>query len=75
MTFIGIGGGVLFGIWLHAFVVRTAEVDAVMFGRSIYAPSYLWAALVTIGFTVLVDIMMYPVVKKIDMVEAMKANE
>lgn len=75
LTFIGIGGGLLFGIWLHAFVVRTAEVDAVMFGRSIYAPSYLWAALVTIGFTVLVDIMMYPVVKKIDMVEAMKANE
>ena len=56
-------------------MVRTAEVDAVMFGRSIYAPSYLWAALVTIGFTVLVDIMMYPVVKKIDMVDAMKANE
>ena len=75
LTVVGILVGFAFGVWLHSFVVRTAEVDAVMFGRSVYAASYLWAALVTAGFAAAVDLMMYPVIKRIDMVEAMKANE
>ena len=73
LTVVGILVGFAFGVWLHSFVVRTA--DAVMFGRSVYAASYLWAALVTAGFAAAVDLMMYPVIKRIDMVEAMKANE
>ena len=75
LTLIGILAGFAFGVWLHSFVVRTAEVDAVMFGRSVYPASFLWAALATLGFSAAVDAAMYPIIKKIDMVEAMKANE
>lgn len=75
LTLIGIIAGSLFGIWLHSFVVRTAEVDSIMFGRSIYPASFLWSALVTLVFTAAVDLIMYPIIRKIDMVEAMKANE
>lgn len=75
LTLIGILAGFAFGVWLHSFVVRTAEVDAVMFGRSVYPASFLWAALATLGFSAAVDAVMYPIIKKIDMVEAMKANE
>ncbi len=75
LTLIGIIAGSLFGIWLHSFVVRTAEVDSIMFGRSIYPASFLWAALVTLVFTAAVDLIMYPMIRKTDMVEAMKANE
>ena len=75
LTLIGILVGFVFGVWLHSFVVRTAEVDAVMFGRSVYPASFLWSALATLGFSAAVDAVMYPIIKKIDMVEAMKANE
>lgn len=75
LALLGILAGFVFGVWLHAFVVRTAEVDAVMFGRSLSARSLLFAALVTVVFTVLVDLIMLPRLKKIDMAKSMKAND
>ena len=67
--------GLLLGVALHQFVIRTAEIDMVMFGRSIYAPSYLWAALLTVAFSVLVNLVMYRKLTGIRMVESMKAPE
>lgn len=75
LTLIGIVCGFGFGAWLHSFVVRTAEVNAVMFGRTASIQSYLLAAAVTIVFAALVDLIMYPKLKRIDMVESMKAPE
>ena len=73
--FIGLLGGLLLGVVLHQFVIRTAEVDMVMFGRSIYAPSYLLAAVLTVLFSVLVNLVMYRKLARISMVESMKAPE
>ena len=67
--------GLVLGIWLHAFVVRTVEVDMVMFGRKINPLSFVLAFLITMIFTVLVDQIMRRQIRRIDMVEAMKANE
>lgn len=67
--------GLVLGIWLHAFVVRTVEVDMVMFGRQIKPLSFVLAFLITMIFTVLVDQIMRRQIRRIDMVEAMKANE
>ena len=75
LSVIGTGVGLVLGIFLHAFVVRTAEVDIVMFGRDIYAMSYLLAAVLTLAFSVLVDVVMARKLRKIDMVESMKAGE
>lgn len=75
LTLIGIVCGFGFGAWLHSFVVRTAEVNAVMFGRTASIQSYLLAAAVTVVFAALVDLIMYPKLKRIDMVESMKAPE
>ena len=47
----------------------------VMFGRSIYAPSYLLAAVLTVLFSVLVNLVMYRKLAGISMVESMKAPE
>ena len=69
-SIIGIG----LGYWLHAFVVRTAEVDAVMFGRTLYPRAILISLVITMLFTLIVDLLMLPVVRHIDMVESMKAN-
>lgn len=67
--------GLVLGIWLHAFVVRTVEVDMVMFGRQIKPFSFVLAFLISMVFTVLVDQIMRRQIRRIDMVEAMKANE
>lgn len=75
LTLIGTGVGLLLGIALHQFVIRTAEIDMVMFGRAIYAPSYIIAALLTFLFSVLVNLVMYRKLKNISMVESMKAPE
>lgn len=72
---IGILAGFILGIFLHAFVVQTAEMDSVMFGRTIYPLSYLFSALITLFFTALVDLLMLKKLRGIDMVESMKANE
>lgn len=75
LTLIGTAFGLLLGIAMHQFVIRTAEVDMVMFGRSIYWTSYIWSALLTILFSLIVNFVMHWKLKKISMVESMKAPE
>lgn len=40
LTFIGAAVGVVLGKVLHLFTIQTVEVDAAMFGRSIYLPKF-----------------------------------
>ena len=75
MCFMGIAVGTVLGIFLHSFVVRTAEVDAVMFGRSIGWLSYVLSALMTVLFTLAVDAFMRRRITSVDMVSAMKAGQ
>lgn len=75
LTLIGTAVGLFGGVGLHQFVIRTAEIDMVMFGRSIYWLSFVWAALLTILFSMLVNLVMHRKLKKISMVESMKAPE
>lgn len=75
MVCIGILGGIVVGVILHQFVIRTVEVDMLMFGRSIYWQSYLFSILLTIVFAVAVNIIMHWKLKKIDMVESLKSVE
>ena len=75
LTLIGTAVGLVLGIALHAFVIRTAEIDMVMFGRDISFLSYLLSALLTIIFSLLVNLVMYRKLKKISMVESLKAGE
>lgn len=75
LSLLGTIVGLLVGVWLHSFVIRTVEIDMVMFGRTVYPLSYLYAFAVSMVFTFLVNIIMKSKIKNIDMVEAMKANE
>lgn len=75
LTFIGIALGLVLGIFLHMFVVNVAEVDVVMFGRSIGWLSYLLAAVMTTLFAVVVNGIMHYRLKKISMVESLKSVE
>ena len=73
LTLLGAAAGLVLGIFLHAFVVRTAEVDAVMFGRSIYPLSYALSAAITLAFGMLVNLVMMRKLRDIDMVESLKS--
>lgn len=75
LSFIGSLVGLVLGVFLHMFVIRTVEVDMAMFGRQIYLPSYLYAIAITLVFTVVVSLIMQKRLRDIDMVESMKAGE
>lgn len=75
LTILGIIAGIGMGILLHRYVILTAEVDLIMFGRSIYMASYVYSTLLTIGFAVMINFLMYFQLKKIDMVESLKSTE
>lgn len=75
LTLIGTLFGVFGGIALHQFIIVTVEVDAVMFGREIQPLSFLYAIALTLLFSTLVNLVMGRSLKKISMVESMKAPE
>lgn len=75
LSLIGGAVGLGLGTALCMFVIQTAEIDEVMFGRTIHPLSYLWAFLVTAAFSVLVNLLMSRVLRKISMVESLKSVE
>ncbi len=75
LTLLGTAFGLVLGVFLAKFVITTAEVDFVMFGRNIYLGSYLLAAALTVGFSVMVTLFMHKRLKTVDMIEALKSVE
>ena len=75
LTIIGAIAGAFLGKVLHQFVIQTVEVEMTMFGRNINMPSYLYAVGFTFLFSLLVNVVMYFKLKKINMVESLKSVE
>ncbi|MGG4103740.1 FtsX-like permease family protein [Paenibacillus lautus] len=75
LTVLGIIAGSLGGVFLHRFVLLTAEVDAMMFSPAIHGISYGYAALLTLLFSAIVMASMHYKLKRIDMIEALKSVE
>ena len=67
--------GLGLGVRLEGFVIVTAEVDQVMFGRDIHLWSFMVAFVLTMAFTVFVMVTMRRKLARIDMVESLKSNE
>ena len=75
LTIIGAIGGLGLGNILHKFIMVTVEMENVMFGRNIEPLSYLYAFLITMAFSLIVNLAMYPKLKDIPMVESLKSVE
>lgn len=75
LTAVGAVAGIFIGKVLHLFIIGTVEVDSCMFGRTIKPVSYLYGVLFTVGFSLIVNGVMYFKLKKIDMVESLKSIE
>lgn len=75
LTILGAAAGIGMGIILHQYVILTAEVDMIMFGRKIFPMSYVYSILLTFGFAVIINFLMFFQLKKIDMIESLKSTE
>ncbi len=75
LTLLGILFGLFGGIFLHQFVIVKAEIDMVMFGREIDGFSYLIASLLTLLFSLLVNLVLHFKLKRVSMVESLKSIE
>ena len=75
LSLMGSAVGLLLGVSLCQFVIQTAEIDEVMFGRNIHPLSFVYAFAITVAFSLLVNLIMTGVLKKISMVESLKSVE
>jgi len=75
LTVLGIIAGDFLGIVLHRFVLKTAEVDVMMFSPTVHWFSYGYAAALTLLFSGIVMVTMHYKLKHIDMIEALKSVE
>lgn len=75
LTVIGMTFGCLIGYVLTMYLIKTCEFDITMFSPKISIYSYIYSLLITLGFTILVNIATYFALKKIKMVESLKSVE
>ena len=75
LTIIGVILGLVLGIFLHRFVISAISVDVVMFGKTVAPLSYLYAALLSFVFAALVNLIVHKKLRKVNMVESLKAVE
>lgn len=73
LSIIGTGLGLVLGLFLHRYVIVTTEIESIMFGREIRPASFEYSATLTMMFSLLVSIVMYYKLKKINMVESLKS--
>ena len=75
VTFMGIVLGLVAGVFLHRYVLVSAEIDLLKFPHIIHFQSYVYAAALSLAFGVFVNLVMNRKLKKIDMVESLKNVE
>ena len=75
LTVFGILLGCFMGHWLHIYLVRSTEIDLMMFGRQTAPSAYVYAAILTALFSLLVNVLAHFKMKKINMVESLKSAE
>ena len=74
-AFLGMVFGLVGGIFFEKYVIKTCEVEVVMFAPDIPAYCFLAAAALTVVFALFVNVMLYFRLKKIDMAASLKSVE
>lgn len=75
LTIIGSIFGIAVGIVLNNYIISSAETNVMMFLRTIKPIYLLYSVLLTILFSVIVNLIMYGRFDKIDMIESLKSAE
>lgn len=75
LSIIGAAAGMVFGRYMHSFVIKTCEVDLVMFIRAAEPLSFVYAFALTVAFCLMVNAVMRRKIRAVDMVESLKSAE
>ncbi|WP_238886854.1 FtsX-like permease family protein [Clostridium sp. YIM B02551] len=75
LTLLGVLVGSFMGKILYSFIIGTAETDTMMMLPDVFMRSYVFSALITILFSLLVMIMMHIKLRNVNMIDALKSNE
>ena len=75
LTVFGVAMGMVMGKFLHQWLILTVEIDMLMFGRQLSLSSYAYAVVLTVLFSLLVNLAAHRKLKKLDMVESLKTVE
>lgn len=75
LTAIGIVLGLVGGYFLNYFIIGTCETNILRFAKIVEPISYVYAVVLTIVFTIVVNIATYFALKKINMIESLKSVE
>ncbi|MDD4027924.1 MAG: FtsX-like permease family protein [Bacilli bacterium] len=75
LTIFGILLGLFLGIYLHKFIINTAETNNIMFLKQIKWYSYSLSAIITIIFSYIVQLIININLRKINMIDSLKSVE
>ena len=75
LTIIGIILGLFGGYCLNYYLIGTCEINILRFSKIVNTISYVYATIITIVFTLIVNLATYFALKKIDMIESLKSVE
>ena len=73
LSVLGMGVGLFLGKWLHAYVMNEIRIDMISFEVYVKPVSYLYSALLTIGFAWFVGKAMGGKLDKVSMTESLKS--
>lgn len=75
LTIIGIALGLVVGYFLNSYILGTCEINILRFKKIIQPLSYVYATAITLIFSIIVNIVTYFALKKIDMIGSLKSVE
>ena len=75
LTIIGIILGLVTGYFLNFYILGTCEINILRFEKVIHPISYVYAVAITLVFSIIVNIVTYFALKKIDMIGSLKSVE
>lgn len=75
LTIVGSLTGIFVGILLNMFIVAAAETNVIMFLQKIGFKNFTYSVLLTLLFSVVVNLAMYKRFDRIDMIESLKSAE
>jgi putative ABC transport system permease protein len=74
-TVVGSAAGMGLGVLLHQYIIRTVELDMIVFGKVVSPMSFAYATALTFLFTFAVNLAMSGDIRNIDMIESLKSVE
>jgi putative ABC transport system permease protein len=75
LSFLGTMLGLVGGVILHSYVLKTAEMDIIMYVKTVMPQSFIISVILTMLFTWLANRISMISLRKINMVEALKSSE